>query len=431
MRSKGRGRMKAALAVLVAGAAIAAPPAANAAYVNGRTFLPGVPSSERVVRDGKAKTLLITETEITRINGNGTIDEGFGKAGTVKRVNSAVSVLGNGKILVLFPGDPGHSEPTLTRLLANGEPDLSFGTGGTITLALGKRFNTATAMTVTGEGRISIAGQTGEAFNYRFGTIIGADVILRLLPNGALDPSFANGGRLNFGEVGQGGYYGYYSYYGFSIAIGNLVKGANGNLIAQTEEGNQLLKVSAAGQVDGNFGKGGVATVPKLPGGAVVQPVSGPVVLPSGKMIVVGSFDAAARNKPARFKVAAMRLNAEGRIDRNYGVQGFETYGNEGDLFAAGAIEGRERGVVIETTERVPVGAKAQHLGALSLKASGALDPAFGEEGRLTVPINGNIQGNGLVRQPESRVLLVGYRSAEKVANEGTVLARVPLVEAG
>jgi uncharacterized delta-60 repeat protein len=431
MRWKSRGSLRGALAVVAVGAALAAPAAADAAYVNGRAFLPEVPSSERVVRDGKAKTLLVTESEITRIKGDGTVDTAFGKEGTVKRVNSAVSVLGDGKILVLFPGDPGHSEPTLTRLLANGEPDPSFGAGGTITLALGKRFNTATAMTISADGRIAIAGQTGEAFDYRTGSVVGSDVILRLLPNGSLDPTFGTGGRLNFGETGQGGYYGYYSYYGFSIAIGNLVKAPNDGLIAQTEAGNQLLKISSAGKVDGDFGKGGVATVPKLPGGALVQPVRGPVVLPSGKLVVVGSFDAAARHKPARFKVAALRLTAEGKIDRNYGVQGFETYGNEGDLFATGAIEGREKGVVIETTARVPAGAEAQSLGALSLKASGALDPAFGEGGRLTVPFKGNIEGNGLVRQPRGRVLLVGYRSAAKVANEGTVLARVPLVSAG
>jgi uncharacterized delta-60 repeat protein len=411
---------------------VAAPAAANAAYVHGRTFLPSVGSSERVVRDGKAKTLLVNGATITRIAGDGTIDESFGKAGTVKRRNSAVSVLGSGKILVLSPGDPGHTEPTLTRLLADGKPDPTFGSGGTITVVLGKRFNTATAMTVVA-GRIVIAGQTGEAINYRTGSVVGADVILRLLPSGALDPTFGSGGRLNFGEVGQGGYYGgyYSSYYGFSIAIGNLVAAPNEGVIAQTEEGDRLLKISSGGQVDPAFGKGGVATTPRLPGGAVIEPVSGPVVLPSGKLIVVGTFDAAPRHAPARWKVAALRLNAEGRIDRKYGVQGFETYGNKGNLFATGAIAGRNKGVVIETTSRVPVGAKAQKLGALSLKASGALDPAFGNEGRLTVPFKGNIQGNGLVRQPRGRVLLVGYRSAAKAANEGTVLARVPLVKAG
>jgi uncharacterized delta-60 repeat protein len=419
------------LAVLAAGAALVVPAAANAAYVNGRTFLPSVPSSERVVRDGKAKTLLINGTEITRIAGDGTIDEAFGKAGTVKLRNSAVSVLGNGKILVLSPGDPGHTEPTLTRLRADGKPDPTFGAGGTIVVSLGKRFNTATAMTVVA-GRIVIAGQTGDAFNYRTGSISGADVILRLLSSGVLDPSFGNGGRLNFGEAGQGGYYGgYYNYYGFSLAIGNLVKAPNEAVIAQTEEGDRLLKITGAGRVDANFGNGGVAVTPKLPGGAVVQPVSGPVVLPSGKLIVVGTFDAAPRHAPARWEVAAMRLNVEGRIDRKYGVRGFETYGNKGDLFATGAISGRDEGVVIETTARVPVGAKAQRLGALSLKPSGALDPVFGDEGRLTVPFEGDVQGNGLVAQPQGRMLLVGYRTAPKAENEGTVLARVPLVKAG
>jgi uncharacterized delta-60 repeat protein len=432
LSGRGSGRLKGALAVLCAGAALAAPAVANAAFVEGRAFLPKVPPSERVVRDGKSKTLLVNERTITRITGEGTVDTTFGVNGRVKLVNSSVAVLGNGKILVLSPGDPGHSEPTLTRLLADGSPDPSYGKGGTVTLALGKRFNTATAMTLTGEGRVAIAGQTGEAFNYRSGTIDGADVILRLLPNGSLDPSFGVGGRLNFGEAGPGGYYAYYySYYGFSDAIGNLTLGSNGQLIAQTQEGNQLLKITAAGRVDAQFGDRGVATVPKLPGGAVVQPVSGPVVLPSGNLIVVGTYDAAPRRAPARWKVATMRLNGKGRIDRNYGVRGFEVYGNEGDLFATGAIEGRGNGVVIETTARVPAGANAQKLGALSLKASGALDPEFGEEGSLTVPFEGDIEGNGLVRQPEARVLLVGYRSAAKVANEGTVLARVPLVGSG
>src|SRR6185437_1027456 len=121
--------LKGALAVLCVGTALAAPAAANAAFVEGRAFLPKVPASERVVRDGKAKTLLVNETTITRIDGDGTVDQTFGVNGRVKLVNSAVAVLGSGKILVLSPGDPGHSEPTLTRLLSDGAPDPTYGKG--------------------------------------------------------------------------------------------------------------------------------------------------------------------------------------------------------------------------------------------------------------------------------------------------------------
>jgi len=428
LKRRGSRRLATAAVGLCVGAALAAP-AANAAYVNGRTFLPGVPASERVVRDGESRTLLVNEREITRITGSGTVDTTFGDEGTVHTRNVGVAVLATGKILVLHPGVPGSTEPSLTQLRANGTPDPTFGTAGSIVVPLGKRFNTATALTAMPGGRIIVAGQTGEALDQRSGVIKGADVIVRLRPNGELDPSFGTGGRLNFGEAGPGGYYAYYyAYYGLSIAIGNLTLTPEGGIIAQTEEGNAFLRIGRAGRVDGTFGQKGIAKVPKLGGGAELQPVLGPVMLPTGNLIVVGTYDAAPNAKASRYRVASTRLTGKGKIDRNYGENGFAEFGNEGDLFATGAILGREGGVAIETIARVPRGANLTKLGALSLKKGGALDPAFADGGRLTTEFNGAIQGDGLVAQPEGRVLLVGYRSAAKAANEGTLLARVPLV---
>lgn len=418
------GKFMVALAAICALLALAVP-MAGAAFSSGEAFLPGVPASERAVRYGEFKTLLVNQRQITRITGEGTIDTSFGEGGTLHARNSGVAVLSDGKILLLYPGVPGRSEPTLMRLRADGSPDPTFGVEGSVTVKLGKRYNTATAITLSG-GKIVIAGQTGEAIDQRSGAIKGADVIVRLLADGRLDPSFGNGGRLNFGESSPNGYY--YSYYGFSIAIGNLTPGPNGQVIAQTEEGNQYLRVTSLGRLDGNFGYRGVAKAPKLPGGAQLQPVLGPVVLPSGNLIVVGTYDAAARGKASRYQVAATRLNGEGQVDRNYGEEGFAEFGATGSLFATGAIEGREEGVLIETVQRNPAGARQIVLGALAVRKGGALDPEFGDGGRLSTGFEGNLQGDGLVRQPSGRALLVGFRSAAKAADEGTVLARVDLV---
>src|SRR4051794_30155215 len=106
LKRRGSKRLATAAIGLCVGAALVAP-TANAAYVNGRTFLPGVPASERVVRDGESKTLLVNEREITRITGSGTVDATFGVEGTVHTHNAGVAVLASGKILVLHPGVPG------------------------------------------------------------------------------------------------------------------------------------------------------------------------------------------------------------------------------------------------------------------------------------------------------------------------------------
>lgn len=421
--------MTAGLAGLAACAALVAPAGASAAFQEGRAFLPGTGPSEEVVRDGRTRTLLVNTRSITLVRGDGTKNPNFGTGGTVEIRSSAVDVQSSGKILVLSPQGKVQGNATVTRLLTNGQPDPSFGSGGVVEVSFGRRFNSGTALTVAPGDKIVLAGQTGESITER-GPSTGSDVIMRLLPNGAIDTSFGEGGRLNFGEASPGYGYGYYYYYGLSEAIGNLENAPGGAIIGQTEDGSHFVRVRANGTVDASFGTRGLASVP-LPGGkgghGFFEPAEGPVVLANGKLVVAGTYSAFAGGH-STYEVMVARLNANGRLDRSYGMSGYEKYGNAGWLFGEAAIAKPNGGIVIATSSQVPAESSTQKLGALALTANGDLDTRFGTGGRFTADFPGHVTGEGLALQPQRRVLVVGYRNNQLGQKRGTALARVPLV---
>jgi uncharacterized delta-60 repeat protein len=148
-----------------------------------------------VVDDQEGVLLLWQGANLTRIGARGKIETGFGSGGTVdvdqldQRFNAfhlnAVAALPHGHILVagIRYGSP---QMVVLRLLPDGSLDRSFGD-----LGLAKvRFGGAGArsgvrrMAVAPDGKVVLAGYAQ-----------GRPALARLLPNGALDPSFGHNGH--------------------------------------------------------------------------------------------------------------------------------------------------------------------------------------------------------------------------------------------
>ncbi len=79
------------------------------------------------------------------------------------------------------------------RLGADGAPDDTFGEGGLVTTDVGDQGDGATAVAIDQDGRIVVAGWSGD-INTDF-------AVVRYLPDGSLDPSFANAGTLTIDFV--------------------------------------------------------------------------------------------------------------------------------------------------------------------------------------------------------------------------------------
>jgi uncharacterized delta-60 repeat protein len=137
----------------------------------------------------------------TRVTSAGAVDTTFGNAGQV-RVNlaamdyaNAIALQDDGKIVAAGTAslpDTNGLDFALIRLLPTGALDPSFGTGGVVTTDLGGA-DEATSLLVLPNGDLVVGGTTSVGD--------GSFVIARYTPSGSLAASFADGGiaRVSFG----------------------------------------------------------------------------------------------------------------------------------------------------------------------------------------------------------------------------------------
>jgi uncharacterized delta-60 repeat protein len=139
-------------------------------------------------------------------------------------MGAAVAIGADNSIYVAGGADDAQGDQAMLvmKLTPSGEPDYQFGSNGI------KRFQTATgtgsyrgssaqAVVLQPDGRILLIGTT------RDGPDEGGGVVLRLMPNGSLDPSFGANGVLRLALAGQGGLRRFTFAYDGSIVDGRLV----------------------------------------------------------------------------------------------------------------------------------------------------------------------------------------------------------------
>lgn len=121
-------------------------------------------------------------------NAAGTLDPNFGDRGVVKPPAgaSAVAVLSDKKVIVVT-GDSLQEPITLARLTDTGTLDPSFGIGGVIKVPV-------TGYKMLAESVIALDNGKYLIFGYEAGTAPTRTYVCRLLENGQMDPSFADGG---------------------------------------------------------------------------------------------------------------------------------------------------------------------------------------------------------------------------------------------
>src|SRR4051812_11226668 len=119
-------------------------------------------------------------------NGNGRAVVAFDRA--LMNLNEPLAVQPDGKIVVAAalasPGD--GNDIVVTRLSADGTVDAGFGTGGRVTIDLGSR-DWPSAVAIQPDGKILVAGSSSGPGHLGF-------LLVRYLPDGALDVSFGSGG---------------------------------------------------------------------------------------------------------------------------------------------------------------------------------------------------------------------------------------------
>jgi uncharacterized delta-60 repeat protein len=254
----------------------------------------------------------------------GTPDPSFGTRGRVitafgsnNVVAEAVAVQRDGKLVVggrvlnSLDGDPAVA---LARYTRRGSLDPSFGKGGRVQEPNVSGYRSLTAIALTRGGKIVATGVSGASAGGPFRL-----VLARYMPNGSLDPSFGQGGKV-FQQVDT-------ETIGLSVAVL-----PSGRIYVAGESSHSggiwdafVERFAPNGNLDPAFGARGLVRVPSI------SPYYGePLLVRADGNVLVGGADQTGRG------FALARFNPDGSVDQSFGYAYSGTvdtnFGSETDL---------------------------------------------------------------------------------------------------
>jgi uncharacterized delta-60 repeat protein len=300
---------------------------------------------------------------------------------------SAVALQPDGKMVVAGYIVTPDGDFVLVRYNPGGTLDSTFGTVGLVTTDFARSADRATALALLPDGKILAAG----AADWRF-------ALARYHGNGSLDRSFGEGGKV-ITPMGRNALARGLALQpdGKVVVVGQVVSPNRGWNLA-------LARYDPDGRLDPTFGTKGIAEI-EVAGGEEWLAVA---LRPGGKLLAVGNAGDDGPGYLARTDLVAVRVHADGRLDRGFGSAGqvrIDFLGNydvgtglavlpDGKVLVAGVARGRD----------------GFHFALARLDEEDRLDPGFGQGGKVTAPFSPNLYA-GLVRvalRPDGRVVLAG-----------------------
>ncbi|HEX6844495.1 MAG TPA: hypothetical protein VF235_05205 [Actinomycetota bacterium] len=264
-------------------------------------------------------------------------------------------------------GEVSRSAFLVTRSLPDGSPDPTFGRNGSTRVLLGGG-GYADGVAVQVDGGVVATGPVA--------SVLGRPKVaaIRLLPDGALDPAFGQGGRVLRGG-GQ---------------MHDVEVDAEGRIVLAGDArggGFLVVRLLPDGSVDPEFGEDGRVVV--NPGGTA-SGANDVLVQPDGGVIVAGWVEILDDELGSVRRFALTRLLDDGGLDHAFGRGGLVRSG-----FGRGSAGVDE--IVLQPDGRIVAGGGN---GVTRYTADGRRDPTFGGDGRAWLPweIEGlALQGDGLL----------------------------------
>jgi uncharacterized delta-60 repeat protein len=291
-----------------------------------------IDSSGRIVVAGYAFNGSNNDFALVRLNPDGTPDASFGSGGKVTTpigtsTDQAHGVVidPSGRIIAAgYSSSNGDEDFALVRYNADGTPDGSFGSGGTVTTNIGDT-DFVNAVTLDAVGRVVVVG-VAVAVNTGF-------AVARYTTTGALDPSFGTGGIVQIPAITAG------------VASAVAIDGSGRIVVAghSFAEGTDiaLARFLPSGVLDTSFGHSGTMTTHI--GASSVEFGNGVVVDGNGRIVVAGTTD---YGQVERFTL--VRYRTDGSLDPSFGTGGVV-------ITAFGTNQDRANAVVIDGTGRIVV----------------------------------------------------------------------------
>ncbi|MGM9488344.1 hypothetical protein [Ideonella sp. YS5] len=293
------------------------------------TDFPGLaatPSSVVVQPDGKilvaggAYPLFVFagNFEIARYNADGTLDAGFGNGGIVTTnfghgsyafglaLQPDGKIVAAGTVFVDFStDDSSNTDFGLARYNADGSPDSSFGNGGQVLTDFDGFNDDALAVLIQPDGKIVAAGSAKNPTRYY------DFALARYLPDGSLDSSFGQGGKVRTD-------FGVQNFDQARAAVlqpdGRIVAAGFASL-AFGDTRYAAARYNADGTLDKSFGSKGKT---RLHFGSCCERANSVLLQPDGKVVLVGFPDS--ESSDSDFVLA--RLDTSGALDASFGKNG-------------------------------------------------------------------------------------------------------------
>ncbi|HEV2296849.1 MAG TPA: PKD domain-containing protein [Tepidisphaeraceae bacterium] len=373
---------------------------------NDLAYAVAVQSDGKVLVAGTTATGTTTGTDVAlaRHNPDGTLDTTFGVGGKVvthlggtSDSAFALAVQSDGRVLLAGGARAGltGTDFALVRYNADGSLDGTFGSGGIVRTDLGFGANDlATAMKLTADGRIVLAGWT---------TIVGTQqfAAVRYTSAGALDMSFGGGDGIALAEFANG------TTQAKSLALlpdGSMILA--GTLLDYDASGTDYaaVRLLADGTLDTAFGAGGWATVHL---GGDGESANGVLVTPDGLIVLVGDSWQSTQQV-----VGVARLTAGGLLDLTFGGgAGYVLTSFGGGVNNAAATHLQIDGKIVVAGSTNASG--LSRFAVARYESTGVLDASFAGGGIGTYGFSlGESFGKALAADGEGRLIVAGNVSA-------------------
>lgn len=420
-----------AAAVLGAAPALAAPGDRDPVWgSHGIARISERPSEPASTPDGSLVYLTVSANEdsatVHKLDSEGATEESFGQGGEVLVQGlgfpAHLAVDPQGRILVV--GNAGRvtagvtRTPAIVRLLPNGAPDPSFGTGGRARLELAGSSVVAEDLTVEPSGDISLAVTTVAAADTVYAPELRA---LRLTADGSPDPSFGTDG---YSE----------GFAGTADAItadpggGYVLAGATGYSIRPV-----IARVDGGGAADGTFGTDGVANLMSLNVGALdIGGVVGLDIDSTGRPV----FGFAGSSYVAKSSIGVRvvdRLTPGGALDPSFDAAGIlEIDQKHARALTLSTLElnSEDRVLIAGTWISTLYPATNGDPAIARLLPDGDPDPSFGADGKAVIPASQfgrKVESGGfygMTQAADGRVIGLGAGSGRGAGQPG-VTARL------
>jgi uncharacterized delta-60 repeat protein len=283
-------------------------------------------------------------------------------------VGSAVVPIGNGSQSQQF---------AVVRLDSGGQLDATFGTGGQETIPVSSdglpAEDNGNAVAIQPNGDIVIAGGAEESGPG--GSLVQVFTVLRLMPDGSLDPSFGTGGVQTVAFPGSS------SAIANAIAIqpnGDIVVAGETELFSLSGGGSAgiafaVARLTPSGALDTTFGDGGGDfPIPPTPENSP-QAAYAMALQSNGQILLAGSSNGA---------FAVVRLNSDGTPDAAFGDAGLETFRPR----TVNLLAETARAIALEPDGQIVVaGQDNDGFIVARLDANGTLDSTFNGTGVLSI----------------------------------------------